>query len=345
LDLTNKSICQILFLRRYYLLILRLFCGANVRLDSSPNFGEEHIMNFTKSMAHSFGIGTFALLMAVSSSKAMAFDVYTFSIVGVTNTNSPGIGVLDFENRNDSQMTTAEWAQSFDGLNSLNQQQTMSFTGRTVTQANFGRLRSFTKTTSTNVFYNAANPAYYLPDGSYNPNGTPETFVSLGFAGFNDTLQFGGTALQSGYRARYIFRVDGTNSGQGAFASLGFTIQGNETESFFATAPGYQVNTWATKSYEINGIIPQTVNVQFSNQVVHNTFDYAGGSNLSGISDFSSTAVLVGIEVLDENGASASGWTMTSGSGTEYAAVPEPFSVIGLMVGGLLLARRRKQFA
>src|SRR5262249_11652980 len=150
-----------------------------------------------------------------------------------------------------------------------------------------------------------------------NANGSPDSLTSLGFAIFNDTFQYGG-ALQSGYKARYIFHVDGTNSGTGALADLAVNVDNNPGDAFFSIGRGSFKQDWVTSDYLINGIAPQALNVQFSDQVVFDTFNLNDGQNYSGTSDFSSTLTLAGIEVVDGNGNPVSGWTLTSGSGTEY---------------------------
>lgn len=75
------------------------------------------------------------------------------------------------------------------------------------------------------------------------------------------------------------------------------------------------------------------------------------GQNYSGTSDFSFTATLAGIQVVDAAGNPVSGWTVTSGSGTVYpkitpAATPEPGVTTFLLATGIpasLLAIRRRR--
>lgn len=91
---------------------------------------------------------------------------------------------------------------------------------------------------------------------------------------------------------------------------MGVGIAGNPDESFFAFDPGSYNEIWATQSYDINGITPQTIHVQFSNQFVVDANDVPEGSTFSGTSDFSSTLTLAQIQVVDANGNE-----VTSGSG------------------------------
>ncbi|MBS1705677.1 MAG: PEP-CTERM sorting domain-containing protein [Armatimonadetes bacterium] len=277
-----------------------------------------------------------------ASVGAHAFDTWNASIVGVSNTGGPGIHSLDSVWSNGA-FAQASASKSFTGLDQSSGSRTMSFDGICRTSSSFGFLHSYSELHATNVYYNANNPSYQHPDGSIDENGSPETLVSLGFAGFNDTLHFGGS-LQSGYKARYIFHCSGTNSGVGYLADMAFGIEGYQDESFFSFGQGYNSDIWATQSYDINGITPQKVHVQFSNQVVFDLWNYDMGSNLDGVSDYSSTLVLDHIEVVDSSGNLVSGVTVTSDSGTQYQVVPEPGTLL-ILVGGLAAFRRARRKA
>lgn len=124
---------------------------------------------------------------------------------------------------------------------------------------------------------------------------------------------------------------------------MGVGIAGNPDESFFAFDPGSYNEIWATQSYDINGITPQTIHVQFSNQFVVDANDVPEGSTFSGTSDFSSTLTLAQIQVVDANGNEVtSGWTVTAASGTHYPTVPEPASFAALAFGAVILIKRRR---
>lgn len=267
------------------------------------------------------------------------------SIVGVRNKAvSPYITSLDDHFTNGAPVTAAS-SPSYTGRDRAGIERTMTFAGTTATSATYGRLRSLTTGAVQNSYYSDANPTYVRPDGTVNPAGSPDGLISLGFASFTDTLRFGG-ALQSGYRARYIFHVDGTNSGTGFLADLAVQIAGDPTESFFAFDEGFVSRDWATASHEVNGIVPQEISVQFSTQVVHETFALADGGTYSGVSDFSSTLTLAAIAFEDANGNPVSGVTVTSDSGTVYpvsAPVPEPGSLAALAGGLLAVLRRRRR--
>lgn len=268
------------------------------------------------------------------------------SIVGITN-SAIGFGIhpLDEHSSDTGALSIASVNQSFTGKDRTGATKTMNFIGETRTSADFGRLRSYTAGAVSNTYYNATNPIYAnVSTGTVNTSGSPDGLVSLGFATFDDTLQFGGE-LQAGYKARYIFHIDGTNSGYGFLADLSANIAGNSADNFFITSEGFSSNNFTTGSYDINGITPQTIHVQFSTQFVLNTFDVPDGSNLSGTADFSATATLEQVEIVDSNGDPVTGVTVSSSSGTQYATTPEPSTVAVLLASGMLLARRRMRVA
>jgi hypothetical protein len=290
--------------------------------------------------------GSFVLCTPAAAQSSL----FSYSIVGVNNVGG-FIGNLDAHFVTDNSAVTATATQSFTGMDGNGMMQTENFTGTTITRSDYGSLHSYTTGSLTNSYYNAANPDYSDHNGNIiNPAGSPASFSMLGFSVFNDTLQFGG-ALQAGYEARYIFHIDGTNSGTGAAADLAVNV-GADSDAFFDFNSGPLDTTWATKGFAVNGVTPQQINIQFSDQVVFDTFNLTDGQNYTGTSDFSSTATLAGIEVVDQNGNLTSGWTVTSASGTQYnliqgsAAVPEPGSVallIGLGFAGAAGLRKRRR--
>lgn len=295
-------------------------------------------------VAVAVGLAAFGL----SAQRALAFDVWSQSIMGVSQ-NIPGsqMGYLDFVHSPNNSVSSTSANTSFTGLDGLGNPQTMNFTGSNWAQSDFGIMHCYASGTVTNTYSNPSNPIYYdSVTNTFNPAGSPDTLISLGFAGFNDTLHFGGT-LQAGYQARYYFHVEGNNSDGHAVGDMAFGIDGYADESFFAFDPGSYNTNWITQSYAVDGINPQNMHVFFSNQFVVNAYDEVDGSTISGTSDFSATVTLAGIEMLDANGDQVSGWTMTSDSGTQYAMignVPEPGSVLVITVGALgLLARKRRQ--
>ena len=276
------------------------------------------------------------------SSVAHAQSLWSIALVAGTNAGDPGsLHAMDSQSSTTGALSQAVTNSSFTGLDRANATQTMNFQAVNRASAEYGRLHIYSSASLTNSYYNANNPTYYdFATQQLNPGGSPSTLCSLGFAGFDDTLHFGGN-LQSGYTARYIFRAEGTNSGSGPLADLAVGIAGNPDESFFATWNGYSSEIWATQSYAISGTAAQSVHVQFSNQVVFDTDLYADGSNLTGLSDFSATLTLTEVQIFNASGQQVFDVSATSDSGTIYQT-PEPVSMITLGLGLAGMLRRRK---
>ena len=280
--------------------------------------------------------------LCASASVVVGSSLFSISGVGF-NQNGSFNHDLASASSSDATPSSASLDQDFTGMDRTGATRTMNFVGTNQAASTYGRLHLFASGTVTNNYYNAANPKAYNGTDNYNlTTGSPDGVYSLGFTGFTDTLQYGGS-LQAGYTARYIFHVDGTNSGQGALADLSFGIQGYSDESFFAFDPGFISTNWATQSYAINGITPQLVHVQFSNQFTMVNADNADGATISGASNFSSTLTLAAVEIRDANGNPVSGVTVSSDSGTVYPVnLPEPASLTLAAVAMLALKRRRR---
>lgn len=284
-----------------------------------------------------------ALAFAALPTGSWAFDTWSMSIVGVTNSEiSYFIGTRGFDYRTDGMPAYAAMDESWTGMDRNGNSQTMRYVGDTWTQSQFGRLKSRATGSVENSYYNEDNPIFYNDnDGTFDPNGSPDGLVSLGFAGFNDTLHYGGS-LEAGYRARYLFHIDGVSTGYGTFASLSVKIADDPWEDVFFIGEGTVNTVWATSTHEINGITPQDIHVQFSDQFVLNTFEVEDGTYASGSANFGSTVTLSGIEVVDANGNTVGGWTVTADSGTNYP-VPEPATMLTLGLGALAAVRRRRR--
>lgn len=265
--------------------------------------------------------------------------LWDLSLVGVSNSTAVGQGIysLDSDYSNTGAPTSAAYVTTFSGMDRNGQPQTLNYSATNNNSAQYGHLQSFSHLELQNTYYNVANPAYQLPDGSINPAGSPDNWVSLGFSAFTDVLHFGGS-MQAGYRARYHFQYDGDNAGEGALADLSANVD-SFNDTFFATASGPNHGIWTTQSREIIGL-SQSIGAQFSTQANLNAYDVPDGQTYSITSDFLVT--LVGIEVLDANDNPVSGWSVTSDSGTIYP-VPEPCSAIGLGLGAVAsLIRKRR---
>jgi hypothetical protein len=294
-----------------------------------------------------FAAAALAAALSIFSSYASAIStqssLFADSSVGFNQNSAAGNDELSSQFSTDGTSTSASVTdQTFTGMDGNGVTQTMTFSGVSQSTASFGGLHVYTSGTVTNNYYNAANPKADDGSGTYNlAGGSPDGLYSLGIADFTDTLQYGG-ALQAGYQARYVFHVDGTNSGDGTLADMGVTIAGNPAEDFFASDSGFISTDWATQTYAINGTTPQTIQVQFSNQFTMNNIDYPDGATISGTSDFSGTLTLEAIDVVDANGNPVSGVTVSSESGTSYP-IPEPTALGLLLPAFLALIRRRPQ--
>lgn len=289
------------------------------------------------------GAGLFAVPQFASAQASL----FTESLVGAGNANF-GIYWAGESGTTTDAAVTASWDAYFTGLNGSGASETMYLSGTTTSQSNYGQLHVYTQLSLNNSYYNASNPQYF--NGStVDATGSPNSVASLGFATFTDTLQFGGD-LVTGYQAIYVFHVDGTNTGDGALADLAVNIPSDgDYEGFFDGQSGFSSEIWATEPFQVNGQNEQTINVQFSDQVVLNTFDLTDGGNYSGTSDFSQTLTLAGIELVGPTGQPLSGWTVDSESGTVYNQIegtqgtPGPAAAVPFVTAlGAALRRRRR---
>ena len=285
-------------------------------------------------------LSLFALAALAASAAAQSPSTSSFANLNVVNLAvSGGYTTLVSADGNGSPISTSG-SFSFTGKDRVGAARTMVFSGSAASSAQYGRLRGRSTARLANSYYNAANPAYVDGFGGVaNANGSPDDLAATTSSFFDDTLQFGG-ALQSGYFARYVFHVDGTNAGPRSLAVLGVTIAG-VNKTFGDGDNGFFSADWATDDIPINGTTPQTIHVQFDTLANFSTPDLTDGSTVDGLCDFSSTATLSAVLVVDANGRPVSGVTFTSGSGTAYP-VPEPagFAVMGLAAFGVLRRRR-----
>ena len=317
-----------------------------------------------RSIQKSLFLGLSLLSMGLLYNVASAQSLESYSWQSANNKNTP-LHLFDFKLvNNGSVASTSVNNLSYTGLDSKGHTQTMTFSGNAHSNAGYGNLHSYATASLTNPYYNSANANYIDDNGDIaNPNGSPSNVTSLATSIFEETLQYGGV-LQSGYRARFIYHIHGFNTGSignefGVLDVLGVDVDGSQLDIIgindpFPT-PEFAFD-WATKGISLNGTTPQTLRVQLDTQVNFVTSGLIEGQNYAGTSDLGATVTLTGIELIDINGNLASGWTVTSGSGTVYnaiqgrpTAVPEPGSIALLVCsgasGGMMFLRRRMKRA
>ena len=310
------------------------------------------------------GLGIAIASIGFFGQIASAQSLEAYSWQSANNKDTP-LHFFDFQLvNNGSVASTSVNNLSYTGLDSKNHTQTMTFSGNAHSNAGYGNLHSYATASLTNPYYNSANANYIDNNGDIaNSNGSPTNVTSLSTAIFEDTLQYGGV-LQSGYKARFIYHIHGFNTGSignefGVFDVLGVGVDGTQLDIIGINDPFPSPEfafDWATKAINLNGTTPQTLRVQLDTDVNFVTSGLTEGQNYAGTTDLGATVTLSGIELIDINGNLASGWTVTSGSGTIYnaiqgriSAVPEPGSiallVCGCASGGLMFLRRRNKRA
>ncbi len=233
---------------------------------------------------------------------------------------------------------------SFTGMDSLGATQMMTVDGTAYSSSSYGRIHVFGEGTVSNSYYNAANAPYYDGTGDPNPNGSPDQIAVHGNAGWGDSFTY--TGFQgTGYKINYYFRLDGSVSGD-VQAGLNFStsaLTDDPNGGFYAPRTNEGNALWVTPSYDVVWGTATTVDVDFFAGLTTYVSQYADGSSISGVADYSNTLVLENI-VITKDGLPVSGWSMSSASNTAYIQpVPEPASLAALGVGALALIRRRRR--
>lgn len=289
-------------------------------------------------MTRSFAFAAALALAALSGAQSR----YAEALIGATNSGF-SLPAIDSNRSSDGSFVETFVHRSFTGLNGQGVETTMTLDAHATGQAGYGRLRTYATGSLTNAYRNEANPLYY--DGeNVNEDGSPDSFGTLGYAGFTDLLTYGGTAA-AGYRASYTFFIEGTATGDSLSAYVYAKIGDNPRELLNAdlSTRGPIAQYVTTQRYAIDGALQQTVDVIASAQFNPSTFGEP--SFLSGEADFDSTTTLSGIQLYDADDNLVADFTLTSASGTSYpiSPVPEPASLAALAVGGAALLRRRKR--
>ena len=211
----------------------------------------------------------------------------------------------------------------FSGVDSKNAPQTMVFSGTAMASSAYGVLRVSAEGSLTNTFYNEINDPFYRPDKQIlNQDGVPDRLSVSAQSQYLDILQWGGE-LETGYKARYIFRITGNVQGSTLAPFVVFQIEGSSPELWRAPLDLQgPINTiWATQSYPVLGFEPQTGSVLLQAKLQFDTQQVPEGSNVSGSVNLGNTVVLEDIIVTDKNDNVVTGWTLDSQSGTDYLAI------------------------
>ncbi len=256
------------------------------------------------------------------------------------------------------QAVIATGSQSFSGMDSGGNTQTMTLSGTGQAMANFDVFHASASGTVVNPYYNASNPTYFAGfsnNGVVNNAGSPQYLQVLGQTLFQDTLTLNPT-VDPIVGIRYVFHIEGNViDDQHSYAYLAFSVGANST--VFFTSPGMSTADWATPDWSVTPGAPIPIGGNFGAvfQVNTNNPNTPEGQTVNGTADFYNTLDVSSIQLLDANGNQVNGATYLSASGTHYnvlgatygaAAAPEPGSVtllVGLGLSGAACLRRRRR--
>lgn len=291
-------------------------------------------------MNRSFAFATLLVLASLASAQSRFSTV----IYAAGNAARYGYG-FDYSGTGAPLALSA--SESWTGLDSLDQTQTMTFGGTATAQSGFGTLRTSVDATLSNVVYRNGNPAYFdgTPGELPNDEGVPEYLTGVGTAGFTDRLNYADTSDPL-HRAVFRFHIDGTAEGAGVNANLRVTIGTNPFEQLDLNLSSGTVDEyWETSAYVIGTSFQQNVQVQFTTRYDAFTGDFSEGADDAGKALFQSTVTLDAVLLYDQNDRLVTGYTVTGDSGTGYRStpVPEPTTMAALGLGALGMLRRRKR--
>ncbi|QEG21661.1 PEP-CTERM sorting domain-containing protein [Mariniblastus fucicola] len=310
---------------------------------------------YSKTIATAAIAAAFLLCICVSTGSTLAQSRFSTSAVAVGNTFEDINGdyqlysdYLEVDSNSDGGFTSVtDVGGSWDGYDRDNIMQTMTLDGSAAAFADYGRIQTYASGTLHNTFYNPqGNLSLYEYDPEAdevlrNPDGVPNHFDVYGYAGFDETLQWGGTAVA--YQSTYIFNLHGSNTGEEAFTYIYMKHGDEEAQTWFITDQG-DFDLPIYSSTYVHGGAPQDFRLTMFTSFQPNTEHLGDGQTVSGTAAFDRTLELVGIDVRDENGTLLSG-VVTGSSGTTYdiMAVPEPTSAVllGLALAAVMTTRRR----
>jgi hypothetical protein len=291
-------------------------------------------------MKHLQFLAILALVAVSSIASAQSLTTYTALGAGNTGFQNFGFNAIASDYSGIGATVVAAATEQFSGIDRNGNSQTMTFSATGLASAEYGILRTSATGSVSNSFFNSSNPWYYNSDtGSVNENGTPDYIISFGQAQYDDIFTYNN--IGPAVTVNFFFQITGTFSGDAVYHSI---LVENDTESdsiILSPSNGNVIGqTFVTKNFAIgDGVLNHSVTVL--SQFDHRPEFTADGADVSGIADFDNTVILTGMVLKDANGTPVNGWTMTSGSGTNYAAVPEPATLSILAIAALIARKRR----
>lgn len=272
------------------------------------------------------------VVLAAAASAAHSQSLESFTFLGAS-TVPDSIQSFDSQFSNTGAFVSASGSENFHGLDRNGDQQSSTFGGHSTAQVYYGQLKTKAEATLTNSFFNPANA----------DEGSPNYFVAVGQAKFKDTIKFSGSALVPTWKVRYTYFLDGAILGNDAYTSLLMEV-GAEYDNIILDQPDPLIaQYWTTKTFELGIHLEHDIEATMLSSVFINTENWEDGSTISGASLFDSTAIMTKVQMFDENGIEQFDWSMTSLSGTNYQAVPEPATIMVGLMGMLVAARRRRK--
>lgn len=283
--------------------------------------------------------------MVLTAMPTFAQSKSTFAYFGAGNTDF-GSGVYGINTQSSTQGAAVgvNGSQAFTGLDNDGDMRTMTAGGTASASAQYGTLRTNVSGFVNNNYYNPDNPYFWEGPGN-NPNfeGSPDHILIGAQASYNDVFTYGGTANAT-VRVNFYFHVHGVMSGTNAYAGLQVTNDGVMVANYVANpgANGIVDEVFATDFIEIGGDLQINHNVLLYNGFDVKTYNYIDGATIAGQADFGNTITMVGMSAIDADGNPLSGWTVNSGSGTNYP-VPEPATMTILGIAAVVAAIKRKK--